>query len=260
MTDLHAGMRAETSRGEAYSSYGRKMALINNMCADPSLPHSELVVALIFNHHANRDTGLAWPGIQNIVKWTGKHETTIKRARRGLENKGIIVRVPPPPGRSGHRNYYQVNMDWQPNVRASAVPQESAATPDQGGTHAPTWGAQMPPEKERETNKNEKLIEKSGARYIPHLSKHNHRDAQQGEINWSGWEQHLIKDHGMPHGGTSFFLIEMLEVLEVSGFDQSGASVKLHKILGFARKNKVPDLPWYVRQEVASNVRRRGRS
>ena len=71
--------------------------------ADLAAPAKLVLFALIY--HANKDTGLAFPSQVTIAKKTSQHKTTVGRALKLLEAKGMIEYL----GSSGRSDTYRVN-------------------------------------------------------------------------------------------------------------------------------------------------------
>ena len=71
--------------------------------ADLTAPAKLVLFALIY--HANKDTGLAFPSQETIAAKTSQHKTTVGRALKLLEEKGMIEYL----GNSGRSDTYRVN-------------------------------------------------------------------------------------------------------------------------------------------------------
>ena len=71
--------------------------------SDVTAPAKLVLFALIY--HANKDTGLAFPSQETIAAKTSQHKTTVGRALKLLEEKGMIEYL----GSSGRSDTYRVN-------------------------------------------------------------------------------------------------------------------------------------------------------
>ena len=71
--------------------------------SDVTAPAKLVLFALIY--HANKDTGLAFPSQETIAAKTSQHKTTVGRALKLLEEKGMIEYL----GNSGRSDIYRVN-------------------------------------------------------------------------------------------------------------------------------------------------------
>ena len=71
--------------------------------ADLTAPAKLVLFALIY--HANKDTGLVFPSQETIAGKTSQHKTTVGRALKLLEEKGMIEYL----GNSGRSDTYRVN-------------------------------------------------------------------------------------------------------------------------------------------------------
>jgi DNA-binding transcriptional MocR family regulator len=92
--------------------------------ADPRPTLAELAVAVALAEHFNEARGAAWPSSRGLAEMLRMERRTIRRALRGLEERGFIA---PAPSRSRAKGY------------ALAEPQVTGIIWEEGATERPTW-------------------------------------------------------------------------------------------------------------------------
>ena len=98
--------------------------------ADPRPTLAELAVAVALAEHFNEARGAAWPSSRGLAEMLRMERRTIRRALRGLEERGFIA---PAPSRSRAKGY------------ALAEPQVSGIIGEEGATERPTWAPHSAP-------------------------------------------------------------------------------------------------------------------
>jgi DNA-binding transcriptional MocR family regulator len=99
--------------------------------ADPRPTLAELAVAVALAEHFNEARGAAWPSSRGLAEMLRMERRTIRRALRGLEERGFIA---PAPSRSRAKGYALA----EPQVSG----QVSGNIGEEGATERPTWAPQ----------------------------------------------------------------------------------------------------------------------
>jgi DNA-binding transcriptional MocR family regulator len=118
--------------------------------ADPRPTLAELAVAVALAEHFNEARGAAWPSSRGLAEMLRMERRTIRRALRGLEERGFIA---PAPSRSRAKGYAlaapQISGQLSGNVGemgATERPRRAPYSPLDGRHRAPLMGAAQPPE------------------------------------------------------------------------------------------------------------------
>lgn len=114
--------------------------------ADPRPTLAELAVAVALAEHFNEARGAAWPSSRGLAEMLRMERRTIRRALRGLEERGFIA---PAPSRSRAKGYALAAPQISGNVGemgATERPRRAPYSPLDGRHRAPLMGAAQPPE------------------------------------------------------------------------------------------------------------------
>lgn len=159
---------------------------------DSDLTKHELLAFIVLLDHANAE-GEAWPSLATLESETRCAKRQLLPALRGLEEKGLIVRIRRATERSGSiTTKYRVNV-WRPGDSATATPENEDAeiieeTPSPVGPYAPPPGAHSPTPRGY-TPHEERTREERTSEVIPPVVPHDDRFDEA----WAAWPRKVGK-------------------------------------------------------------------
>lgn len=100
------------------------------------LTPGERLVLVVLASHANDQTRICWPGMDNIVRRTGMHEDTIRRAINQLRDHGLLQRRNV--AHRGARTEYQISALRSPVRPDETSGRTAGESPDETQGLSPT--------------------------------------------------------------------------------------------------------------------------